>query len=196
MNWSNFVASFVSMLVAMNLVGVLPIYFSLVSGRTKEEKKKIINVASLTVILVTISFVVAGKFILVLIGITTPDFLIASGLVLIVAAIMMFLELAYTRDYSGQTIATVPLGTPLLAGPGLLTTTLMLSTLYGYKTAFASLFVNVMIVWIVLRRSDFILKIIRVEGMKAFSKIASLLLAGLGVMILRKGIEGIVQLLR
>ena len=196
MNWSDFVASFVSLVVAMNLIGVLPIYITLVNGRTPQEKRKIINVACLTVIFVTISFVLVGKFILILIGITTTDFLVASGLVLLVVAIMMFLEVAYSKDYSGQTIATVPLGTPLLAGPGLLTTTLMLSTLYGYPIAFAALLLNVLTVWIVFYYSDTLLRIIGVEGMKALAKIASLLLAGLGVMILRKGIEEIIHLLK
>lgn len=114
--------------------------------------------------------------------------MIACGIVLLILAIMMLTETLYSKDIKKQKISVVPLGTPLLAGPGLLTTSIMATNLYGYATTLISLLFVSVISGIILFSAEKIYEMIGEEGIKGISKIASLFLAGIGVMIIRKGI--------
>lgn len=184
----DFLASILAVFISMNVLGTLPIYISYVEDISPAEKVRIVNVAILFTFLITITFVVIGKFIFLTIGIETYDFLIAGGLVLIVLAILMMLDLAYKRPSEVKSFAIVPLATPLLAGPGLLTTSLTVAQIYGYYSFCLALLCNLVISWLVLNLSSRILGFFGREGIRAVSKIASLLLASLGVMMIRKGI--------
>jgi len=192
----DFLASFISLFIAMNVLGILPIYLSLANGINKKERTKEINIAILTAFLITFSFIILGKFIFRLVGITISDFLIAGGLVLIILAILMLLETMYTKEYQTKTFGVVPLGTPLLAGPGLLTTAFAMVSLYGYLIVGTSLVLNLALVWIILIYSNKIVEFLGNEGINGISKIASLLLASLGIMMIRKGITEILKIIR
>ena len=87
-------------------------------------------------------------------------------------------------------IGIVPIGTPLIAGPAALTTILMLSELYGFTVTLVALLVNLFIVWATFLSAESIIKYIGEKGSLAISKVISLLLAAIAVMMIRRGIEG------
>jgi len=89
----------------------------------------------------------------------------------------------------GQGIGVFPLGTPLITGPAVLTATLMMLDAYGVVPTLISLALNMLIVWIVLVKAEAIMKIIGDNGTRAFSKIIYVLLAAIGVMMVRHGVE-------
>jgi multiple antibiotic resistance protein len=82
------------------------------------------------------------------------------------------------------------MGTPLVTGPAVLTTTLIMVDTFGVAATFVSLVLNMLIVWVTLASSDLIIKRIGQSGTRAFSKIMYILLAAIAVMMTRKGIEG------
>ena len=88
-------------------------------------------------------------------------------------------------------VAVFPLGTPLITGPAVLTTTLMMLDSFGITPTFVSLIMNMLIVWVTLIRADFIIKLMGASGARAFSKIMYILLAAIGVMMVRRGITGL-----
>ncbi|RLD13186.1 MAG: hypothetical protein DRI28_06420, partial [Caldiserica bacterium] len=163
-------------------------YISFTGNIGIKEKKKIIDKAISFTFLITMGFVIIGRFIFLIIGIETFDFLIAGGLILIIISVLMLLDIAYKSPVEIESFGVVPLATPLLAGPGLLTTSIVLVNIYGYFLTSIALVFNLVIAWIVLNFSSRILSFLGREGIKAISKIASLLLASLGIMMIRKGI--------
>ncbi|HOV22214.1 MAG TPA: MarC family protein [bacterium] len=191
----NLSAAFLSIFISMNVLGILPIYISFVQNVQTKEIRKIVNTSILFTFLITISFIFIGKFIFYIIGIETFDFLIAGGLVLIVLAILMLLDIAYKQSFETKSFAIVPLATPLLAGPGLLTTSITVAEIYGYPIVCYALIFNLFIAYIILRYSSYILDFLGKEGIKAISKIASLLLASLGVMMIRTGLISLMKTL-
>ena len=89
---------------------------------------------------------------------------------------------------SSDTLGAVPIGTPLITGPAVLTTIIILLDSYGIVLTVSSFVINLMIVWITFYFSTAISNFLGKAGSKAFSKIASLLLAAIAVMMMRKGI--------
>jgi multiple antibiotic resistance protein len=82
----------------------------------------------------------------------------------------------------------VPLGTPLIAGPGTLTTALVLVGTNGYIPVILSLVVNLLLAWVIFSQSERIIKFIGMSGSRAFAKVASLILAAFAVKMIRTGI--------
>ncbi|MFA4992546.1 MAG: MarC family protein, partial [Candidatus Omnitrophota bacterium] len=83
-----------------------------------------------------------------------------------------------------------PLGTPLITGPAVLTTTLMMMNSFGAAVTLVSLILNMFFVWITLVKTDTIMKVFGPSGTRAFSKIMYILLAAIAVMMIRHGIIG------
>jgi multiple antibiotic resistance protein len=138
--------------------------------------------------------VLIGKWIFRLIGITIPDFQIAGGILLLVISVRLLLpggsrsSLVNGHD---KDIGVFPMGTPLITGPAVLTTTLIMLDSFGLSATFVSLILNMFIVWITLIKADFIMKVMGHSGARAFSKIMYIILAAIAVMMVRKGITGI-----
>ena len=78
-------------------------------------------------------------------------------------------------------------------GPAALTTILVLVTTYGYVWAVVSLLVNVLIVWVVFAQSAVITRALREAGSQAIAKVAALFLAGIAVMMIRSGVQGMMK---
>jgi multiple antibiotic resistance protein len=94
-------------------------------------------------------------------------------------------------DGHDKDVGVFPLGTPLITGPAVLTTILMMRDAFGIRLTFVSLVINMIIVWITLVRAESIIRLIGTSGTRAFSKIMYILLAAIGVMMIRKGIMGV-----
>jgi multiple antibiotic resistance protein len=82
----------------------------------------------------------------------------------------------------------VPLGTPIIAGPAVLTTTLVLQGTYGYAPVLLSLVANLLIAWFIFALSGKIIRFIGISGSRAFAKVAALILAAFAVKLIRSGI--------
>ncbi|MCF6157267.1 MAG: MarC family protein [wastewater metagenome] len=188
-HWHNFLLAFIPIFVAIDVLGILPIFISLVEGIEKPVKTRIINQSLMTAISISIGFVIIGKFVFSILGIEMYDFKMAGGLLLLVFAIndLLFSE-RKAKGTITSTVGVVPLGIPLVVGPALLTSLIIIIDLYGYIPTMVSLVVNLFIVWIVFMNSDFIYRIMGEGGSRAFAKVASLLLASIAVMMIRRGI--------
>jgi small neutral amino acid transporter SnatA (MarC family)/cephalosporin-C deacetylase-like acetyl esterase len=178
---SEFIVSFISLFIGMNLISILPIYLRSVEGKSSKQKALIISIACIIVLFMAMSFSLLGRAILNLTGITVPYSLILSGIALVALAIILS-----TKTYPRTTITTIP----LLAGLSLLTISLMAATLYGYHVLFVSLILNLIIAWIILSYPNLLLRIFTAERMKTISKVVCLLLLLLGIIMIREGVRG------
>jgi len=179
--------------VAVDAIGNIPLFISLVEGMNKHQRQKVIAESVTTATVVAIIFMFIGKWVLRLIGITIADFQIAGGVLLFVISIRLLLPGASKGILSNghdKDVGVFPLGTPLITGPAVLTTTLMMLDSFGIRPTFVSLVINMLIVWVTLVKANAIMKLMGAGGTRAFSKIMYILLAAIGVMMVRRGIMG------
>jgi multiple antibiotic resistance protein len=183
----NTLLAFIPLFVAVDAIGVLPIYSSLVVGVNQKEQSKIILQSMITAIILSLGFVLVGKAVFQLLGIAMGDFMIAGGAILFCIAITDIMSSAKERRIPGRELGAVPLGTPLIAGPAVLTTSMLSVSEYGYLPTIISVITNILLAGLVFRLSSNLIKLIGEAGSKALSKIFSLLLAAIAVMLMRKG---------
>ncbi len=193
-----YILTFIPIFVAVDAIGNIPLFISLVEGMSKNQRHRAIVESVTTATVLAILFMFIGKWVLRLIGITIPDFQIAGGVLLFVISMRLLLPGAsklILSDGHDKDVGVFPLGTPLITGPAVLTTTLMMLDSFGIIPTFVSLVINMLIVWITLAKANFIMKLMGAGGTRAFSKVMYILLAAIGVMMVRRGIVGIFMVL-
>lgn len=189
-----YILTFIPIFVAVDAIGNIPVFISIAEDTSKKARQRIIIDSVTTATVVAILFMLIGKIVLRLIGITIADFQIAGGLLLFIIAIRLLLPGAgklFLTNHHEKDVGIFPLGTPLITGPAVLTTTLIMLDSFGLSATFVSLVLNMLIVWLTLAKADFFMKLMGQGGTRAFAKIMYILLAAIGVMMVRRGIFGI-----
>lgn len=180
--------AFIPVFVAVDALGVLPIFVSFTQGLSRPEQNRVIIQSMVTAVTLAISFLFLGKIIFRFLGITMADFMVAGGAILFCIAIIDIVNPEKRRRIPHKELGIVPLGTPLIVGPAVLTTSLIVLGEYGLYMTLLSVMVNVVLAGIIFSLSSFLIRMLGVSGAKALSKVTSLLLAAIAVMMVRKGI--------
>lgn len=190
-----FFLSFIPLFVAIDALGLVPIFLSLTNDMTAEQKKNLTTQATLTALAVSLVFLFGGRMIFNYLGITENDFRIGGGIVLLVLSVVDLLSTGgeATRRAPDISVGVVPIGIPLIIGPAALTTLLIVVDSYGYFAAVVALLANLVLVWIVFRNSIVVIHLLGEAGAKAFAKIASILMAAIAVMMIRLGVMGMIS---
>jgi len=183
--------SFIPIFVAVDAVGVLPIFVSLTEGIQRSERARIIVQSMLTALCLAVGFIFLGKAVFRILGITIGDFMVAGGAILFCLAITDIINPVKKRRIPTEQLGAVPLGTPLIVGPAVLTTCLVIIPEYGLFATLISVMVNILLAGIVFESSSVLMRVLGEAGSKALSKIMSLMLAAIAVMLTRKGIAQI-----
>lgn len=184
--------TFIPLFVAIDVFASLPIIISLTSDMTDNEKRTVIRQSTITALIVSLAFVAVGEAVLKILGITVDDFKVAGGLVLLVLAIIELIGTGERRKFD-DTVGVVPIGVPLIVGPAVLTTLIVLIGNYGIIPTTISLILNLTIVWLAFVKAQKITKLFGKTGIVAISKVMALLLAAIAVMMIRLGVEGIIR---
>ncbi len=185
----DFIYSFLPIFVAMDIWGVLPVYITLTKDLTSAEKQTVSWQALGTAFLISIAFIVAGQFIFRVLGISEAEFKIAGGVLLLVFAVLEIVRGEHKLSAPGLHAGAVPLGTPLIAGPAVLTSLLILISLRGYTLTLMALMANLLIVSFAFRFSQRLVKLIGQDGLRATSQVVGLFLAAIAVSMIRRGIQ-------
>ena len=183
-----FILAFIPLFVAVNGISIIPIFLALTEGVGKKERLIAIGQSIVTAAVLTLGFVLLGKFVFRILGISVGDFMVAGGILLFAIAVMDIVNPTKRKRVPTGELGVVPLGTPLIAGPAVLTTSLMMLESYGMVPTITAVLCNLLIVGVLFFFSATLIKIIGEMGARALSKIASLLLAAIAVMMIRKGI--------
>lgn len=187
-----FFLSFIPLFVAIDVLGVVPLFLSLTHRMNPKQKKKLITEAALTALAVSVVFLFGGRMIFNYLGITENDFRVGGGIVLLVLAVDDLLFAAGRGRIPETSVGVVPIGIPLIIGPAALTTLLIIVDLYGYLVAVLSLLTNLFVVWLVFRNSVFIIRWMGKGGSKAFAKVAALFMAAIAIMMIRVGLTAMI----
>ena len=188
----HFLKSFIPLFVALDVLGVLPLYARFSMGLDRKKQVRVLRESIITAFLVTLGFILLGKQILIYLNISIQDFMIAGGIILFIIAVRDLLGFG-RGDLAGQEdlFAVVPLGVPLLAGPALLTTSLIVSSTFGFLYVLVALVLNLLIAGAVFKYSPVILCLVSRRWIEAISKFFLLLLASIAIMFIRTGLQGI-----
>jgi len=190
----NFLLCFVPFFIAVDAIGVLPIYLGLTDGLNSTHKKKIIFQSLITATIVAVAFFLGGPLLLKLVGVGVSDFMVAGGVLLLVLSLSDLLTgEKRQRVIDAETIGAVPIGVPLITGPAVLTTSILLVNEDGVISTTLALLANVLIVGVVFFMASSIERILGQAGSKTVSKVASLFLASIAVMLIRRGILEIIE---
>jgi multiple antibiotic resistance protein len=190
-----FLLCFVPLFVAVDAIGVLPIFLGLTQGSSPAQLRRIIFKSMITAALVALLFVAGGPQVLRLLGITIADFMVAGGVLLFVISIAELLKTGRTSPrIDTESLGTVPLGVPLITGPAVLTTSMLLVDLHGLAYTSAAVVANVLLAGIIFSGAQFINKLIGATGASIISKVAHLLLGAIAVMMVRKGLVSLLSL--
>ncbi len=186
---------FIPFFVAFDPLGILPVFVSLTSEMTTGERKRVVRQSTVTAFFVGVGFLAAGRSVFELLGISVADFKVAGGILLFIIAIVDLIFPERTRTFPKETLGVVPIGIPLIVGPGVLTLLLISASAYGYVSTILCFIVNLLIVWFVFSHSSRIMQLLKEGGTKGIGKVFALLLAAFAMMMIRTGIVEWVKLL-
>jgi multiple antibiotic resistance protein len=202
----DYLFAIIPIFVAIDIIGIIPVYLTLTDGIPAQPKARVLQQSVLTAFLVSLTFLAVGKIIFSFLGITMSDFKIAGGIILFAIAINDLIFSTQERKSNevrdetteieiqhNPTIGIVPIGIPLIVGPALLTTILISIDTYGIFPTISSVVINLLIVYTALHYSPSILRLTGRSGAKGLAKVVTLLLAAIGVMMVRVGITEIIR---
>lgn len=184
--------SFITLFVIMDPFGSLPFFIVLTKGLSVKEKIKNANRALFTASLLLFIFLFFGVQIFDFFNISINSFMIAGGIILLVIGILYVLGLsphAYNKKEKDMDVASVPIGTPLLTGPGVITSAIILVNNYGILLPFISAVATLVITWFIFRKSELIYKFIGPQGAKILSRVMGIILAAIAVEFIKNGIS-------
>ena len=185
---------FFPLFVAVDAVGVLPLFLHLTAGLDQEKTHRVILQSVATASIVALVFLVIGHYILEFLGVTVADFMVAGGTLLFVLSLTdLIFEKRSMFQGNHETLGAVPLGVPLIVGPAVITTIFILVGEHGPVATVSAVIVNIAIAGAVFLLAAPVHRVLGHSGARTISKLASLLLAAIGVMMVRKGIEIIVS---
>jgi multiple antibiotic resistance protein len=185
----DFLHAFVPLFVAVDVVGVVPLFLALTQRLAPHERRTVLRSSLVVAAAVSVGFVLLGKALFLFLGITVADFKIAGGLILVVLATRDLLTGAPVALAEGRDVGVVPLGVPIIVGPAVMTSTLVVVDLYGAPLTILALLTNLAVCWLVLAHAQAIERVVGSTGARAVSKLVGLLLAAIGVQFIRQGLD-------
>ena len=192
-----FTSVFVTLFVIMDPVGTIPIFLSLTGGRSVQVSRRLAWQAVLVSFGVISAFAFFGQQILSYLHISLPALQCAGGLLLLLVALELLTGKESEPTAAAETnVALVPLGTPLLAGPGAIVATMVFSKQVDDFKQFAAVALGVIAVhvsiWLAMRFSLPILRVIRESGVLLVTRIAGLLLSAIAVQMVANAVRAFI----
>jgi multiple antibiotic resistance protein len=185
---------FLPLFVAVDPIGLLPVYWSLTEGVPEAQQHRILRQSILTAVVVAVAFLYLGQWIFNVLQITVGDFMIAGGVLLFIIAMSDLLTVGAQRGCLDlQTVGAVPIGVPLLVGPASLTTMILLANQYGSIPTVLAILANLLIAGTVFWLSHRLLDLLGRAGVNTVSKVVSVILAAFAVMMVRKGMLDVLR---
>jgi multiple antibiotic resistance protein len=180
-----FIHSFVTLLVIMDPFGGLPVFMTLTKDYTVERTKTSAHRATRVSLILLLLFLFAGQALLEFFSISIFSFQVGGGLVLLLIGLLYVLDinLSANKDYSKDIV--IPMATPLIAGPGAITATIILVSQYDFWIPLAAMLLNLFIFWLAMYNARHISRIIGQQGLEILSRVMGLLLVALSIEMIR-----------
>jgi len=194
-----FVESFVTLFVIMDPLGTLPVFLALTATAERRERVRAARQAVAVALLVIVVFAVFGQGILGYLHVTLPALQGAGGLLLLLIALELLTDRADTEPVrtEGVNIAFVPLGTPLLAGPGAIVAVIVfVNRVHGVSDA-VGLALGVLgvhvVLYLTMRFGTVFLRLLGRSGVSLVTRIAGLLLSAIAVQLIADSVRAFIE---
>jgi multiple antibiotic resistance protein len=189
---------FVTLTVIMDPLGTVPVFMALTNGRTERARHRLAWQAVLTALVVIGVFALFGQSILNYLGITLPALQGAGGLLLLLVALELLTGRSDTpAEVRDVNVALVPLGTPLLAGPGAIVATIVFVRsahgVAGLLAIIAGVIAVHVVLYSALRFSVLLIRLIKDTGISVLTRIFGLLLSAIAVQLVADSITAFVR---
>ncbi|MDX1418883.1 MAG: MarC family protein [Rubricoccaceae bacterium] len=197
-----FLAAFLPLFVAINIPGILPLYIGMTEALERRARRALLVRALAAAFVLAVLMLFAGEVIFQTLGITVNDLRVGGGIILLVIAVtdLAFGDFKKRRTQTNgkkaepltdeSDLPIVPLGIPLIIGPGAITTILIAQGEFGYPPTLASIVVNMLLVFVAFSFGPALLRFAGPSTSKAVAKVASLFLAAIAVAMIRAGVTG------
>lgn len=200
MDWALLGSVFVTLVVIMDPPGLVPVFLALTHRRGARQMQRLALQATLTALGVIVGFALFGQFVLDYLHVSLPALQTSGGLLLLLVALQLLMgkeeEVAATDDVN---VALVPLGTPLIAGPGAIVAVMLFmqeARSSGQPAALLAVALGVLAVHVVLylamRYSTWIAKVLGNSGITVLTRIAGMLLAAIAAQLIANGVFGFI----
>ena len=193
-----FLASvYLALFVIMDPPGVIPVFLALTARRGAAAMARLALQAALTAFGVIVLFALLGDRILAFLGISLPAMQVSGGLLLLVVSLELLTgKTDEPTEVDDVNVAMVPLGTPLLAGPGAIVATILFVRQANTAPEIVSLVVAIIAIhitiYLVMRFSVVLARILRPTGILVLTRIAGLLVAAIAVQLIADGVFGFI----
>lgn len=189
-----FAEAFLPLFVAIDAIGLAPLFLNFTGGMNPHQRRRIASQAMGTALIIAFCFMFVGQAVFNFLHITSSDFRIGGGILLLVFAVLDLLKQGKPAVHEPEIVGIVPIATPLIVGPATLTTLLVLSTKFGHFVTTLALLANFVLLAFILLLSTEIQRIVSTKALLAISKIITILLAAIAVNFIRTGIFEILRL--
>src|ERR1051326_3348699 len=153
------ILAFIPIFFAVDPIGLLPVFSAYTSHLTPVEKKQIVVQSLVTASCLAVGFLLFGKMIFHFLGITMGDFMVAGGWLLFCLSMIDLINVGRKKNKQILDLGVVPIGTPLVVGPAVLTISLMMSDMHGIQASLIAVLANIVIVGVIFSSSHHIMKI-------------------------------------
>ena len=180
-----FISATMILFAIIDVVGNIPLIVLL------REKFKVIESgkATLVSLVIMVTFLYVGKIILQLLGVDINSFAVAGSIIILFLATEMILGIKLYKDSNPKTASIVPIAFPLIAGPGTLTTLISIKSEFNDLNIILAIIVNMVLVYIVLKSSEKIEKIIGAQGINILRKVFGIILLAIGIKLFTSNIK-------
>jgi len=183
----------ISLFIIVDPLGNIPILISLTEKMSEKERRRTFRTATVTGVILLISFALVGQQIFILFGISIQSFMIAGGILLLLIAVRMLITGSWDESkVSPESVGTVPIAIPLLVGPGAITTTILNIRMFNVAVTVISVIIVFFIVWMTLRFIDPIYRLLGRSGSLVIARVMALIIAAIAVEYILEGIREII----
>ncbi len=195
-NYTLFVHALVGVFVIVNPFGNIPIFISLTSKLTSIERRNAIIKSAIIATAILLVFALIGQTVFALLNVTLPSLRIAGGLLLLAIAFDMLLgrSPASKIDESDEreAVAVTPMATPLLAGPGAMSTVMILMNEAATNdvqklSIFVAIAIAMAAAFLILINSELIYSVIKKDGSRVLTKVMGIVLATIAIEMMVNG---------
>jgi multiple antibiotic resistance protein len=180
----------IALFIVVDPLGNVPIFIGLTKDMDTSQRKKTYQLATITGLVLLTFFSLVGQNILVLFGISLDSFMIAGGILLLIVAVRLLIMGGWREQATvSESVGAVPIGCPLLVGPGAITTSILNIQSYGILATLLSVLLTFIIVWLILRFIDPIYRFLGKNGSLVITRVMALLIASIAVQYMLQGIK-------
>ncbi len=164
------------------------VFITLTKGMSSRERIQQAFLAVSVAFLLLVVFLFTGRHLFMLLGVSFPSFMVAGGVILLLLGIEEILGLEFSKKGADTKVAAVVIGTPLLCGPGAITSAIILAEKHGYLVPLLAMVLALFVTWIILYSAERIAQLLGEKIIEVLSRVMGLLLAAIAVEYVKEGI--------